>query len=262
MNALVKLISDAVKPYPKPCVNISGGSDSAIVLHHLAEKTDEPIHTYTMGFLGQPNEFHPAAELAEHYGTIHHEILIRRMLDRYPEILAYFPRPRFNLWIHWLAEAAHDHGCETCYIGEGADEHFGGYWYKPRQSYVQHWSGFFTYVHSTYKTIYDHFNLRLATPYHPSNLDWTRTLQYYDMAQEKRYLRKAYTGILPKFVLERKKMNGRFSYWVIWEDELKEFYPNESPQTEEDIRQLLNEWVVQEWLLAHKQPVYALPSPI
>ncbi len=209
-----------------------------------------------------PTSSTAAAEVADHYDTIHHEVVIHHMLDRYPHILAYFPRPRFNLWIHWLAEAAHQDGCETCYIGEGADEHFGGYWYKPRMSYVQQWSGFFTYVYSTYQTIYNHFGLRLEAPLHPDNLSWQRTLPFYDVAQEKRQLRKAYKHILPKFVLNRKKQNGRFSYWVIWEDEMKARMSGYNPKTEEDIRNLLNQWVIEQWLLVHKQPVFALASPV
>ena len=264
MNALVNLIRDAVKPYPKPCVNLSG-IDSAIILHHLTEKTDGPIHTYTIGFDGQPNEFHPAAEVAEHYGTIHREIVIKNMLAIYPQILALFMRPRFNLWPYWAARAANEDGCETCYIGEGGDEHFGGYYYKPRMSYVQHWAGLFTYVHPTYQTIYRHFGIRLETPLHPDYLPWRLTLPYYDVAHEKRYLRKAYRGILPDFVVERKKQNGRFSYWIMWEDELKPYFPDAEPRTEQEIRDLLNHWVIGTWLRVHnwrrRALAYASPSP-
>ena len=251
-HPLVELIGNAVQAYPKPCVNISGGIDSTIILHHLTEKTDEPIHTYTIGFPNQESEFEPARKVADHYNTRHYEILIENMLKEYSEILGQFTHPRFNLWPYWAAEQAHRDGRESCYIGEGGDEHFGGYWYKPQQPYVAHWTNFFTYVYSTYKTIYDHFDLRLVAPFHPDNLDWTLTYPYYDSQKQKRFLRQAYKNVLPDFVVERKKLNGRFSYWVMWEKELKQYFPNSKPQSEDDVRWLLNKWVTREWLKARE----------
>jgi asparagine synthetase B (glutamine-hydrolysing) len=109
-NSLVETIRSVVKPSAKPCVNISGGIDSAIVLHHLSEKSKEPITTYTVGFDGQDTEFEDALQLAKHYGTNHKEIHITKLLDTYPEILAFFPRPQFNLWPYWAAKQAKEDG--------------------------------------------------------------------------------------------------------------------------------------------------------
>ena len=248
MHKLVKLISNVVKPYPKPAVNISGGIDSTVILHHLNEQTDEPIHTYTIGFPDCPTEFEYAEKVARHYGTVHHTILIQNMLEEYKKILHLFPQPRFNLWPYWLAREAYNDGRESCYIGEGGDEHFGGYWYKPRKTYIENWTGFFIYVYPTYKTIYDSFGLKLIVPLHPDSLHWQNTISYYDNDQNKRLLREAYTGILPDFVVNRKKLNGRFSYWVMWKQELQKYFPDSNPESEDDIRGLLNRWVTQEWL--------------
>jgi len=263
MNALVELISDAVKLYPKPCVNISGGIDSTIILHHLAEKTDEPIHTYTIGFPNQPNEFDPAKRVAAHYGTIHHEVEITNMLATFKTILPHMARPRFNLWPYWAAKAAKEDGCETCYIAEGGDEHFGGYWYKPRMPYVEYWTGFYEYVYPTYRQIYDFVGVDLEVPLHPANLNWRLTLGYYDVAHEKRYLRKAYKDILPEFVLERKKQNGRFSYYVMWDEELRLYFPDDMhPANETEIRELLNMWVTREWSKHLSPEVLSSPNPL
>lgn len=248
---LVETIRACVIPSAKPCVNISGGIDSTIVLHHLAEKCKEPIYTYTVGFSGQDTEFAEAQQVADHYGTHHQEILIEKLLDRYPEILKFFPQPRFNLWPFWAAEKAAQDKRLNCYIGEGGDEHFGGYWYKPTTSYPEAWAHLFTFVDSTYRTIYNHFNIHLHAPLHPSNLRFTVTYPYYDHDQEKKYLRKAYEGILPPFVLERRKLNGRKDYWVIWQQELKHYFPEERPRTEEDIQALWNLWTMKEWLKTH-----------
>jgi len=256
MNSLIKTIQKCVKPYPKPCVNLSG-IDSTIVLHHLAEKTEEPIYTYTAGFTEQETEFQHTWKVADHYGTKHKEILIEDMLDTFSIILKDFSQPRFNLWPWWLAQQAHEDGRLNCYIGEGADEHFGGYWYKPAQGYLERWSGFFSYVFSTYKTIYDSWGLQLRTPFHPDNLSWVQTYPYYDETQQKRHLRDAYKKILPSFVVDREKLNGRFSYWTMWNREIKPYFPNADPQSEDEIRALLNVWVTREWSRVHEgaQPI-------
>lgn len=251
MCKLVDTIRACVIPTPKPCVNISGGIDSAIVLHHLTEKCKETIQTYTVGFSGQDTELTYGKQLSEHYGTTHHEIIIENMLKTYPEILAFMPRPQFNLWPYWAARQQSQDGILNCYIGEGGDEHFGGYWYKKQCSYPEQWAHLFTFVDPAYKTIYAHFSIGLHAPLHPSNLRFNVTYPYYDHDQEKKFVREAYAGILPDFVLERRKLNGRKDYWVIWQQELKQYFPNEQPRTEEDIQNLWNLWVTKEWLKTH-----------
>ena len=42
---LLQKLRNAVKPKPKPAILLSGGLDSTILLHHLTEKSKEPIHT-------------------------------------------------------------------------------------------------------------------------------------------------------------------------------------------------------------------------
>lgn len=256
MNRLVETIRACVKPTPRPAVNISGGIDSAIVLHHLAEKCKEPIWTYTVGFSDQETELAHGAELARHYNTKHQEIIIDDLLDRYPEILAFMDQPRFNLWPFWVAEKQAKDGRANVYIGEGGDEHFGGYWYKNPTSYPEQWTHLFMYVDPTYQQIYDHFNLRLHKPLHPSNLRFTVTYPYYDWDQEKRLVREAYKGILPDFVLDRRKLNGRKDYWVVWQSELKQYFPGEKPLCEVDVQRLWQLWVTREWLKSHDVKAY------
>lgn len=248
MNALVDTIRSCVKPSPKPCVNISGGIDSTIILHHLTEKSKEQIYTYTVGFTDQETEFAYAEKVADHYGTRHKEIVVKNMLSTYPKILKFMDRPRYNLWPYWAAEQASKDGRLNCYIGEGGDEHFGGYWYKTPTSYPEQWAHLFMYVNPTYTQIYDHFNIKLHAPLHPRNLRFTVTYPYYDHDQEKKHLRKAYRGILPTFVLECRKLNGRKDYWVIWRKELQKYFPGEQPKSIEDIQRLWNLWVTREWL--------------
>lgn len=250
-HALVQMIRDCVKTNPKPCVYIGGGIDSTIILHHLHEKTSELIYTYTFGFEDQETEFNEAQQVAEHYETKHREIKIINMLDKYSEILKHFDRPQFNIWVYWLAKAAHQDDRHFCYSGEGGDEHFGGYWYKPHQSYLQNWTTLYEWGLPAYQTVHKIFDLQFLTPF--LNLDWRDTYNYYDYEQHKRYLKEAYRGVIPDFVLNRKKNPASRNYWILWENELKSRFPNVSlnPQTAEHVRNLFNVWVMKEWLKIH-----------
>ena len=175
------------------------------------------------------------------------------MLERYPEILKIMDRPRYNLWPFWVAEQQKKDGRLNCYIGEGGDEHFGGYWYKPQCSYPEGWAHLFTYVDPTYEQIYNHFNIQLHKPLHPSNLRFTVTYPYYDHDQEKKHVKEAYRGILPDFVINRRKQNGRKDYWNMWSTELSQHFPAQKPKSIEDIQTLWNLWVTREWLNVHSE---------
>lgn len=260
--SLVDEIHKCVKAYPKPAVNISGGIDSTIVLHHLCEKSDETVYTYTVGFTCQETEFAYAQQVADHYNTLHHEIVIDNMLESYPEILRFMDRPRFNLWPYWIAKQQVLDNRWNVYIGEGGDEAFGGYWYKPRDTYVHQWNHLFTYVDPTYQQIYDHFGIKLHKPLHPSSLDWRLSYSYYDRNQEKALVKKAYRDILPDFVLKRRKLNGRKDYHVIWEKELCQYFPNEHPKTEKEIIELWNLWTTKMWLETHVKANQTIFEPL
>ena len=247
MSKLVKMISRTIKPGSKPVVYLSGGIDSAIILHHLTQKTDELISTYTFGFVGEDNEFDEAQRVADFYNTQHREILIENMLFRFSEILKHFDRPRFNLWVYWLAEAAKRDGCETSYVGEGADEHFGGYGTKPWVGdYTRCWADHYIYIMPSYRTVHRVFGLRLEAPF--TMLDFRETLPYWDPKGEKTLLREAYKDVLPDFVVQRPKNRGGPNWRLFWTRELSRFYPSVQPRSDEEIRNFFNDWTVREWL--------------
>ena len=50
MNKIIKILEEKVIAKSKPAVYISGGIDSTIVLHHLTQKSKEPLYTYTAKF--------------------------------------------------------------------------------------------------------------------------------------------------------------------------------------------------------------------
>jgi len=248
-HPIVKIIDEVITPFPKPAIYLSGGIDSTILLHHLSMKTDEPIHSYTFAFFKDENEFEEAETVAEYYGTIHHEVVIDNFTGRFPEILRHLSRPRFNVQTYWLAEQAQRDGRRTCYIGEGLDEHFGGYWYKPHLNYLESWVDHFQYIRPAHKEIHDIFGLNCEIPF--TYLDFRKTLPYWDPSREKLHLKKAYSGILPDFVVQRRKNPGRPHYRKLWDRELSKIYSEMEPKSDEEIRRLLNKYATAIWLGVH-----------
>lgn len=250
MHSIVKLLGEAVKIFPKPAVYISGGIDSSIILHHVMEKAQEEVYTYTYAFFEDDNEFEEARRLADYYGTRHREVLIKPFIGRFPEILVYFDRPRFNFYAYWLAEQASKDGRGTGYFGEGLDEHFGGYWYKQDLEYIESWADHFHFIRSSHIRCHEIFDMRCEIPF--TYLPINETLLYWDPTREKKHLRNAYREILPDFVIERRKMPGRPAWRKLWDRELRQLYPSMEPESDEKIRSLLNRYATGIWLAVHR----------
>lgn len=245
---IVQMLNDAVIPRPKPAVILSGGLDSAIVLYHLLEKTKEKVHTYTVCFDEKVNCFTEAKEVADYYGTKHHEVLITdvpELLKIYGEIIPHLERPNFDLWVYPLARQIKEDGRKTVYAGDGLDEHFGGYWYR-NSDYLEDWAECLTYQMPPRRVIYKRLRLDYEAPI--LYLDFGKTLKYYDEKQQKTFLRKAYQDILPNFILKRKKKRGGIDYWELWNEGLKFMFPSSEPKTVNDIRTLFHIWVSEKWV--------------
>jgi asparagine synthase (glutamine-hydrolysing) len=59
------------------CVFLSGGVDSSLNVALMAEQLDNPVETFSIGIEGDPsNEFEYARQVAQHFGTNHHEMVI------------------------------------------------------------------------------------------------------------------------------------------------------------------------------------------
>jgi hypothetical protein len=247
---LVQLLESCVEPSPKPAVYLSGGLDSSILLFHLRRKMPtEEIHTFTFTFpegFGNVSEFEKAKKVADHFKAIHHEVLIEKLLDRFPHILKIFDKPQFNIWTYWLAEAAFKLDRQTCYVAEGLDEHFGGYAGR-KGSYCELWSNHFQFCKPSYQTVHDHFGLDLEMPFSDPPLDFRKTLAFWDASGHKTFLRAAYKGLLPDFMVEQPKNAGKPSFLWIWENELK----YKMPMTVDELRGKLQKFVALTWGSVH-----------
>ena len=138
-----QLMSDV--PYG---VLLSGGLDSsvisAIAKKHagLRVETDNQsdawwpqLHSFAVGLKGSPDLI-KAREVAEHIGTVHHEIhyTIQEGLDAIRDVIYYVETydvttVRASTPMYLLARVIKSMGIKMVLSGEGADEVFGGYLY-------------------------------------------------------------------------------------------------------------------------------------
>ena len=145
LEAAVKrqLMSDV--PYG---VLLSGGLDSSVI-SAIAKKnaarrveTDDQqeawwprLHSFAVGLKGAP-DLAKAREVAEHIGTVHHEInyTIQEGLDAIRDVIYFIETydvttVRASTPMYLLARVIRSMGIKRVLSGEGADEVFGGYLY-------------------------------------------------------------------------------------------------------------------------------------
>lgn len=126
----VRLISDV----PIGCF-LSGGVDSSVVLATMAELSDRPVRTFSIGFADQQySELPYARTLARHFGTDHHEYVLEpNGIDVLDQVVSHLGEPFADsscLPTWYLAEMTRK-SVTVALTGDGGDELFAGYpWYR------------------------------------------------------------------------------------------------------------------------------------
>lgn len=117
-------------------VLLSGGVDSSLNVALMSELMDRPVTTFTIGYDTHEefNEFHHARRIAERYGTDHHETRIdsREALEFLPLLVELQDEPIADnvcIPLYFLSRLVRQSGTTVVQVGEGADEHFLGYWW-------------------------------------------------------------------------------------------------------------------------------------
>ncbi|HEX8966683.1 MAG TPA: asparagine synthase (glutamine-hydrolyzing) [Chloroflexota bacterium] len=113
---------------------LSGGVDSSLNVALMAELADRPVSTFSVAIEGDADsdEFAFAREVAQRYGTQHHEVVIgeRDFVDYLPELVWHQDEPLADpvcVPLHAISEEARRSGTKVVQVGEGSDELFSGY---------------------------------------------------------------------------------------------------------------------------------------
>jgi asparagine synthase (glutamine-hydrolysing) len=110
---------------------LSGGIDSTAVVAAMAEQSSDPVKTFSIGFESESFDELPfAREVAERFGTDHHELVVRPdAVELLPKIIRHYGEPFADhsaIPSFYLAEMARRH-VTVALNGDGGDEAFGGY---------------------------------------------------------------------------------------------------------------------------------------
>lgn len=115
---------------------LSGGVDSSAVVAAMSRVSTEQVKTFSIGFDDESfNELPYARQVAQLYGTDHHEMIVRPdVTDILPRIARSFDEPFADssaIPSYYLAQMAREH-VVVALNGDGGDEAFGGYLRYPR----------------------------------------------------------------------------------------------------------------------------------
>lgn len=111
---------------------LSGGIDSTVMVEMMSKGATEPVKTFSVGFgYEDVDEVDYARVAAEHYGTDHHEIIVKsqQAIEAIPDIIWHLDEPVGDpaaVPTYFLSKLASEK-VKVVLTGEGGDEAFGGY---------------------------------------------------------------------------------------------------------------------------------------
>lgn len=116
---------------------LSGGVDSSVVVGLMSQAMSQPVKTFSIGFEEEEfTELPYARQVAKHFGTEHHEFLVKSdLISVLPELVWEYDEPFADssmLPTYYVSKLAREH-VTVVLTGDGGDEIFGGYDHYERE---------------------------------------------------------------------------------------------------------------------------------
>ncbi len=110
---------------------LSGGVDSSVVVALMAEQSEKPVKTFSIGFEEADfSELKYARQVAEHIGAEHHEFVVKPdALEVLPKLIEHYGEPYADssaIATYYVAKETRRH-VTVALNGDGGDESFAGY---------------------------------------------------------------------------------------------------------------------------------------
>lgn len=113
---------------------LSGGLDSSTIVALMSQFLSQPVKTFSVGFSGEGESFSElpfARQVARHYNTDHHEVLVgpNDLINLIDKVVWHLDQPiadQAALATYMVADLASQH-VKMVLTGEGGDELFAGY---------------------------------------------------------------------------------------------------------------------------------------
>lgn len=121
---------------------LSGGLDSSIIVSIMAELSEKPVNTFTVGFSGgDRTEVSFASKVSQIYSTNHTELWVEpKMVEILPQLVRHYGEPFADssaLPSFYISKATR--GSVTVALnGDGGDEAFAGYLRYSAMNYLHH----------------------------------------------------------------------------------------------------------------------------
>ncbi|HEX8036880.1 MAG TPA: asparagine synthase (glutamine-hydrolyzing) [Ktedonobacterales bacterium] len=119
---------------------LSGGIDSSLVVGIMSQTLSQPVKTFSIGFEEEDFSELPYARLtARHFGTDHHEFIVRpELVSVLPELVWAYDEPfadQSMLPTYYVSKLAREF-VTVVLTGDGGDEIFGGYVHYAREQSI------------------------------------------------------------------------------------------------------------------------------
>lgn len=135
--------------------HLSGGVDSGVIVALMAQASSRPVKTFSIGFEEAAfNETTEARQVAEKFGTEHHEFIVRPdALEVLEPLVDHFDEPfadsaSIPLW--YLSKLTREH-VTVALNGDGGDEAFAGY----QRYYADGMADLYRYVPRVFRSAFD-----------------------------------------------------------------------------------------------------------